>query len=129
MLKETFAESIAKNRAKREKRMKPRYLLRRVRPVPREAVWGKPFWGVYFIQAGEDGPIKIGGARNIHKRRSQMQIGNHLPLIIRGYIKEEGYEEEAEKTLHRHFSSHRIRGEWFEPCEELISLWERWNEA
>jgi hypothetical protein len=82
-----------------------------------------PIWGVYFIQAGEDGPVKIGVARDIRSRRTDSQIAHYQVLHIRGCIRERRSPELAEEALHKHFAQHRIRGEWFAPVEEITSLW------
>ena len=37
---------------------------------------------VYFIQAGENGPVKIGKAKNVERRLSNLQIGNHVQLKV-----------------------------------------------
>lgn len=65
---------------------------------------------VYFIQQGEDGPVKIGYGEDPKIRLGQLQIGNPEPLrIIR--VLDAG--QEAEAFLHRKFKRQRLRGEWF----------------
>ena len=71
---------------------------------------------VYFIRAGNNGPIKIGMADNVEKRMDSLQIGNHLKLQIVTKIKfgsrPEAFDRECQ--FHKMFSHKRIRGEWFE---------------
>ena len=72
---------------------------------------------VYFIQAGDDGPIKIGWAASVARRRSQLQVQSYLKLTVRAMI-DAG--KEVEKQLHDRFKGHLIRGEWFEPAGEIL---------
>lgn len=70
---------------------------------------------VYFVQAGE-GHIKIGWTGDIEARLSTLQIGTSedlylLALILGG--------QAAERRLHQKFAQYRVRGEWFEDCEEI----------
>lgn len=74
---------------------------------------------VYFIRAGEDGPIKIGHGSNPAARLSGCQIGNHLPLRLLATMP--GAEAE-EQELHKRFAAHRIRGEWFAPVGALLDF-------
>lgn len=70
---------------------------------------------IYFIQAGEDGPIKIGytlGTANFKHRFRMLQTGNHEKLRLRALV--EGGPE-IEICLHQRFEHHRYRGEWFNP--------------
>ena len=67
---------------------------------------------VYFIQAGDDGPIKIGWAESVARRRSQLQVQTYLKLSVRAMI--DG-DQGVEKRLHDRFKRHLIRGEWFKP--------------
>lgn len=38
---------------------------------------------IYVIQEGDDGPCKVGIARNAFWRRMDLQSGNHRPLHIK----------------------------------------------
>lgn len=73
----------------------------------------------YFIQAGEGGPIKIGSAKNPGVRCGKMQIGNHEELSILAIA--DGLHLK-EQWCHQRFAKWRIRGEWFDPCPELLEL-------
>jgi hypothetical protein len=72
---------------------------------------------VYFIQAGEDGPIKIGCAVDVPRRLKVLQTGN--VEVLRLLCDFEGGPEE-ERRLHRLFAGHHLRGEWFRPSIELL---------
>lgn len=74
---------------------------------------------VYFIRAGEMGPIKIGIAVNISARLNQMQTGNPEPLVCIGWTPGSAAEELA---LHTRFAAHHYRGEWFTPHADLIAF-------
>ncbi len=71
---------------------------------------------IYFIRAGEDGPIKIGRTCDIARRMRTMQTGNHMSLRLVGWV----YGGPAlEAELHKQF--HCVSGEWFTASGELIS--------
>ena len=76
---------------------------------------------VYFIKSCETGRVKIGNAKDVERRLSQLQTGCSEKLIIWGT-----YEGDlTEKEIHNMFEDHRIRGEWFEferPILEFILL-------
>jgi hypothetical protein len=73
---------------------------------------------LYFIQEGQDGPIKIGFTdENINRRLTQLQTGNPKKLVCLG-TRAGG--EQDELNLHCLFAAHHIRGEWFSPAPELL---------
>ena len=72
---------------------------------------------VYFVQAGENGPIKIGWSLNALRRLAKMQADNHERLTILG-VANVGRTTEAK--FHRQFARHRLRGEWFRPASEIL---------
>lgn len=74
--------------------------------------------GVYFIQAGSNGPIKIGIASNVHRRMALLQIGNPAQLTLLA-IQPGGNREET--ALHRRFAACHLRGEWFNPDPLLLA--------
>ncbi len=69
---------------------------------------------VYFIQAGEKGPVKIGYGANPEERLRQLQTGNPENLYLRKVLNGFGFIEEAQ--LHRLLENFRIRNEWFSPA-------------
>ena len=75
---------------------------------------------IYFIQSGENGPIKIGYTdNNIQDRLNQLQTANpyHLKLLwyYQGSLQDE-------KELHGKFEHEHIRGEWFHPSRKLLDF-------
>lgn len=73
---------------------------------------------VYFIQAKDGGPIKIGSSCDTSTRLSQLQAYNPAELVCLGVIREGGVR--LERQLHVEFAKYRIRHEWFEPVQELM---------
>jgi len=73
---------------------------------------------VYFIQAGEDGPIKIGHTSNVPSRLKSLQTGHAAKLKVLGQC--EG-DKKLEKSLHHKFAEHRLTGEWFNPVQEILA--------
>lgn len=76
---------------------------------------------VYLIQCGDDGPIKIGSTHKnlLTNRLYALQNGNHQPLHLRSWMATEPIHE---KVLHAMFAEHRIRGEWYEPVDDLLAI-------
>ena len=74
---------------------------------------------IYFVQAGTDGPIKIGHAKDVAVRIANIQSSAHEQLIVLT-VMDGGVTDE--KILHRRFVRHNIRGEWFAPDEELTAF-------
>lgn len=72
---------------------------------------------VYFIQSGngKSAPVKIGLAKDIEKRISDLQVGNPQPLKLIASIpcRSRKHAEHLEGWLHRCFSNCHMRGEWF----------------
>lgn len=80
---------------------------------------------VHFIGEEDSGycRIKIGVAKDIEKRRNNLQTGNRSAIRLLGWIiTEETFE--LERRLHHHFAATRVRGEWFaiEPADILPIL-------
>lgn len=75
---------------------------------------------VYFMQIGNNGPIKIGIAENIASRLADLETGCPWPLKVIAHIPNGGMA--VERKLHRRFSSFRMSGEWFSPSPELLSF-------
>ena len=68
---------------------------------------------IYFIQCGENGPIKIGYTDNgVETRMAQLQTG--CPYELRLLWVYTG-NDLTESQLHKEFAHERIRGEWFRP--------------
>jgi hypothetical protein len=67
---------------------------------------------VYFIQAVNGGPIKIGTAIDPKKRLASLQLS--CPFRLKILATRPGGER-LERSLHRRFAAYRLHGEWFEP--------------
>jgi hypothetical protein len=74
---------------------------------------------IYFIQAGNDGPIKIGWSEDVRSRLKQLKTANALPLKLLGSI--EGTQE-VEQFCHKLFSHLLVDGEWFNPDTSLLEM-------
>lgn len=74
---------------------------------------------IYFVQADEGGPIKIGRADDPATRLKELQTGNPSLLILRRCVIDS---PDYEWVLHRLFSDFRIRGEWFQPHPVLAAM-------
>lgn len=73
---------------------------------------------IYFIQAGHNGPIKIGFSSRPRKRLRQMQTANARPLRLLGTIPTTSKGLEAE--IHHTLRKHKRRGEWFRPHHDVL---------
>lgn len=73
---------------------------------------------VYFVQRGDDGPVKIGITKDIKSRMSSLQTGHAEQLRLLASF--EGARRD-ERELHDRLSAHRISGEWFHPAPEVLA--------
>ena len=94
------------------------YVLSSRRQSPRNAACPDPAF-VYFIQAGEGGPVKIGWSSNIKVRMESAQVDNPEPLALLAYVPGG---PEIEARLHHRFREAHLRGEWFRPVRDLLDL-------
>jgi hypothetical protein len=74
---------------------------------------------VYFIQAGEGGPIKIGYSANPRDRMASLQTASSVRLKLLGVVPGAGANEQA---LHERFGDLRTNGEWFLPSARLLGF-------
>lgn len=74
---------------------------------------------VYFIQEGNEGPIKIGFSNKLVDRLASIQTGNPRELRLLGWLKGN---QAKESEIQDKFANYRIRGEWFEPSPELLDF-------
>jgi hypothetical protein len=74
---------------------------------------------VYFVQAGDGGPIKIGLTDDVRARMAQLQTGNPFKLKLLGFFIGSVHDERA---LHTRFARWRLEGEWFVVTPELLHL-------
>lgn len=74
---------------------------------------------LYFIQAGDNGPIKIGVSSRVETRLRSLQTAHYekLTCIKKTATKIDPYK--IEKEIHRIFSRFRINGEWYSPDKYL----------
>jgi hypothetical protein len=78
---------------------------------------------VYFV-GGDVGAIKIGLARNPHRRIKGLQCGSPIPLKILATV---SGGRRLEMAYHRRFAVHRLHGEWFARSPEIQSEIDRLN--
>ncbi|WP_163836928.1 GIY-YIG nuclease family protein [Spartinivicinus ruber] len=71
---------------------------------------------IYFVQAGEDGLIKIGRTKDVQARMCSLNSASPVELKLLGVFKAKDY---MEKILHEEFAKYRVKGEWFKPVEEI----------
>jgi len=74
---------------------------------------------IYFIQQGNDGPIKIGITWDIKKRLDHMKTFSPHPLRVLAII---NGDSKRERLLHRKFKNQRLEGEWFRSSERLMEF-------
>lgn len=74
---------------------------------------------VYFVQSGDDGPIKIGFTRRKGLRLVALQNGS--PVKLRMLCAIPGGRA-LERILHDRFAKHRMCGEWFSPTPRMLKL-------
>lgn len=75
---------------------------------------------VYFIQAGDAGPIKIGVTRGCPlDRMANLQTG--CPEALKLVAHASGTADD-ERELHKRFAHLRLRGEWFLAKPELVEF-------
>lgn len=73
---------------------------------------------IYFIQCGNNGPIKIGQTDNdVEQRMAQLQIGCPYELRLLWVYTGDDF---TEFQIHVELSHERIRGEWFHPSESVF---------
>lgn len=71
---------------------------------------------IYFAQAGEDGPIKIGYSNNPERRAKQLKYDDKPCRLLStrpgNFL--------VKQAIHRALWSHRIQGEWFRPVAQVL---------
>jgi len=79
---------------------------------------------VYFIQQGDDGPVKIGVSGSARGRLIDLQRSHaeKLTLLGRRTLPEGWAARELEAELHHRLRRHRIRGEWFKPSRTVLKV-------
>ena len=75
---------------------------------------------IYFIQAGKNGPIKIGQTGgNIKDRVAQLQTGCPYKLKLLWVYTGSDW---SESEVHSKFKHEKIHGEWFHPSRMLLNF-------
>ena len=74
---------------------------------------------VYFIQSGDNGPIKIGITEDVKRRVKDISALNPNAVTLLAYC---GGGKELEELLHLAFSAERIKNEWFEPSNRILEV-------
>lgn len=77
----------------------------------------------YFI-GGDVGAIKIGIACDVPRRLAALQNGS--PMVLKVLAITPGGRD-VERAYHYQFRAHRLHGEWFERCSEILAEIERLN--
>lgn len=72
---------------------------------------------VYMIQAGENGPVKIGYSAEPDRRLMELQVAHWISLTLIRLL--EGGEAD-EGVLHLRFNHLRLRGDWHSYSRELL---------
>lgn len=80
-----------------------------------------PVSRVYFVQALDGGPVKIGRSIDPESRVLALQTANAEPLRVVATMLGGSA---VERMLHRMFERHRVRvdGEWFRPAPEVLAF-------
>lgn len=73
---------------------------------------------VYFVQAINDGPIKISATCNLARRMAALEAASPYPLTLLGVIRDPSAVQRKQR-LHRRFTSAHSHGDWFRPVEAL----------
>lgn len=76
---------------------------------------GEPY--TYFVQVGNDGPIKIGWTRNLLVRLRSFKTMLPMPHRLLGVIP-----GDVEDWCHKQFAAFRVGGEWFAPMPDLLKF-------
>lgn len=70
---------------------------------------------IYYVRRN-DGAIKIGTSRDVRGRIASLRTVSPVELLASHLG-----DFETEREMHLRFEVHRLDGEWFAPCEELLS--------
>jgi len=78
---------------------------------------------LYFIQAGDSGPIKIGVSTlsNMKLRMASIQTSNAEKINVLAVLIVSN-PQYLEENLHNYLSEHRMNGEWFRPDDRVLSF-------
>lgn len=91
--------------------------IRRAQDISVRADGDRDFAHVYFIQRGNDGPIKIGASSNVVRRLAEFQIASPEPMRLIGVWLMAGFR--MERGLQNLHAEDCLGGEWFRPSEQV----------
>lgn len=74
---------------------------------------------IYFIQAGSDGPVKIGYTASPANRAAALQTNHYSELTV---LREIPGNKNTERWLHAHFKMLKVRGEWFKYDPTMLTI-------
>lgn len=72
---------------------------------------------VYFLRAGDQGPVKIGFTFDYARRFFNLQSSHYEKLVTLAVFMGRRFDEHR---LHRILSRHKIRGEWLRPDPQVF---------
>lgn len=82
---------------------------------------------IYIIGWSDDGPVKVGIARDLKSRLSAIQTGCPFRLRVLHAVPAGRFAQMVEAETHRTLAEHRLEGEWFscsaEHAEGVASAW------
>jgi hypothetical protein len=73
--------------------------------------------GIYIIQLDGLPYVKIGKAKSLTARLTNLQIGSPVPIIVRAWVPDAP--DETEVTMHGQWAACHHRGEWFKPSADM----------
>lgn len=93
-----------------------------------EKVVGK-LSGIYGVQAGPGGAVKIGKTADVRDRVRSLQTAHPetLCIVYFEWCTNAAERKRTEKSLHKKFAAHRLQGEWF--SAEILSELEELQES
>lgn len=74
---------------------------------------------VYFIRSGDTGPVKIGWADDVEKRRKQLQTSHPYPLYVLRIV---ACARGAERWLQKRYEAVQLLGEWFVFSDDMLAI-------
>jgi len=74
---------------------------------------------IYFIQAGKNGPIKIGSSDNPKGRMANLQVANAAMLKLLWIYDGDRWNE---PDIHEKLRHENIRGEWYRPGKSIFEF-------
>ena len=78
---------------------------------------------IYFLQAGKNGPIKIGFSDKLYSRVKLLQVGCPYELSLLWVYNGRQYDM---SELFKLFFHEHIRGEWFRPGKSILGFKEKY---